>query len=274
MSGSYFTIRHFFIITFGFLIVIVYICYMKKVYVEIKDGFPMNVDVQNAIDGFDYLGYNPNTFTYLDVLTGNLDYKALHSPVIGSIDAMTKLFKRIKKLPEPIDFPKEIFINPEIIKRKIKIIPLKDAMEEFKENENPVFIKPVQTKLFDGIPVTKIHHLNYLRYLENPDVYVSEMIDIVSEHRAYIYKDEVKYCCSYSGDFRKNPDYTYIEKIMELYKSSPIAYTIDVAVLKDGSTELIEVNDMWAIGSYGLYCMDYAEMLFERYKQIMGWEQE
>ena len=81
---------------------------MKKVFVQVKNGYPINVDVQNAIDGFEYLGYDPISFTLEDVLVGKMDIRAKQNPFVGSIDGMTKLLKNIGKYPEPIDFPNSI----------------------------------------------------------------------------------------------------------------------------------------------------------------------
>jgi hypothetical protein len=78
------------------------------------------------------------------------------------------------------------------------------------------------------------------------------------------------YCCNYSGDFRVNPDYKYLDQLITLYKKCPVAYTIDVAVLADGSMTVIEFNDFWAIGGYGMKPWDYAQMLIDRYFEILN----
>jgi hypothetical protein len=247
---------------------------MKKAYVEIRNGYPVNMDIQNAIDGLEYLDYDVVSFELKDVLAGNMDVRAKLSPFIGSIDCMTHLFKNINKYPEPIDFPKSI-IDSGLLNRDIKIMTLQEAIEFFKfrskyyQTNIPIFIKPVQTKLFDGILISKEEHLNYFNRVDtNINVLVCEKIDILSEHRAYIHNGKMVYCCNYSGDFRINPDYNYIDSLIKQYDKQPIAYTIDVAVLKDGSNTVIEFNDFWAIGSYGLYCLDYAQMLLDRYFEI------
>ena len=36
---------------------------MSKIFAQLKNGLPINVDVQNAIDGFEYLGYDVVGFT-------------------------------------------------------------------------------------------------------------------------------------------------------------------------------------------------------------------
>jgi hypothetical protein len=80
----------------------------------------------------------------------------------------------------------------------------------------------------------------------------------------------LKYACNYSGAFLSVPDWTMVYKAIDLYKDAPVSYTIDVAILKDGSTEIVEFNDFWAIGSYGLSSDIYAQMLRDRYFEIVG----
>ena len=74
------------------------------------------------------------------------------------------------------------------------------------------------------------------------------------------------------GVVRINPNFEYVDSLIEAYKEQPISYTVDVAILKDGSMTVIEFNDFWAIGSYGLYCINYAQMLLDRYCEIVSIE--
>jgi hypothetical protein len=240
---------------------------MKKIFAQLKNGLPINVDIQNAIDGFESLGYDIVGFTFEDVISGKMDYTAKNNPFVGSIDAMTRLFKNIGKYPTPIDFPESI-ISSGLLNRKITKTRLNQFVENFKLDNKPMFVKPIQTKLFDGVLISKESDLTYLR-IDDCDVFVCEPIDILSEHRVYVHNGKAIYSCNYSGDFRINPDFEYVDKLIETYKEQPISYTIDVAILKDGTMTVIEFNDFWAIGSYGLYCTDYASMLLDRYFQII-----
>lgn len=238
-----------------------------KAFVEFKNNFPINVDIQNAIDGFEYLDYDVVKYNKIDVLTGKLNESAKTNVFVGSIDTMSILFKNLNKYPTPIDFPNEIL---HLMNRSIQITDLDTALNIFKETGKPIFIKPVETKLFDGMLLTKPQYMNYFSGFDNPQVYVGDKIDIVSEHRAYIHNGEMIYCCNYSGDFKINPDYNYINSLIRAYKSAPVAYTIDVAVLKDGTMTVVEFNDFWSIGTYGLYCIKYANMLNDRYFEIVA----
>jgi hypothetical protein len=240
-----------------------------KVFVQLKNGLPINVDVQNAIDGFEYLDYDPMGFTLENVMSGAMNSRALGSPFVGSIDGMSVLFNSINKKPDPIDFPDEI-IKSGLIGRDINQMRLNYAINQFKRDQKPIFIKPVVTKLFDGALISTDDHLTFFNGLDNPLVWVSEKIDIVSEHRAYVHKGKLIHCCNYSGDFRVSPNYDYIDLLVSTYKVAPVSYTIDVAVLKDGRTTVVEFNDFWAIGGYGMTPWDYAEMLKDRYFEIIN----
>jgi hypothetical protein len=52
--------------------------------------------------------------------------------------------------------------------------------------------------------------------------------------------------------------------------SAPIACALDFGVSADGRTLLIEANDAFALGAYGLDAVVYANMLEDRWLQIVG----
>jgi hypothetical protein len=59
-----------------------------------------------------------------------------------------------------------------------------------------------------------------------------------------------------------------IENAVSEYKNAPNGYAIDFGVTDDGRTLLIEVNDGYALGSYGLFYLDYAKLLSARWAQL------
>lgn len=243
---------------------------MKKVYVQTKNGLAINADIQNAIDGFEYLGYDVKYISLEEIMSGMRDFAARTSPFICSIDGMRKIFSNIGKNPAPIDYPKEI-VEAGLCGRTILKMPLHEAIKKFESTEIPLFIKPVTTKLFDGILVSKKEDLNFFGTIStNPDAYVSEKIDILSEYRIYVHNGKMVHSCCYEGDFRLAPDYVYVYNMITAYKSAPVAYTIDIAILDDDRNVLMEFNDFWAIGSYGLKSWDYAQMLADRYEEIIN----
>jgi hypothetical protein len=250
-----------------------------KVYVETKRGFPVNSDIQKAIDGFESLCYDIVPFQHSDIVLGRYDYAATKNVFVGSIDTMKLLFNRIGKTPEDINYPQFLF-DKNLLTRKISKSILKDVIDNYSGEE--VFIKPIKTKLFDGMLVTKKDDFNYFKGYENEPVWISDKMDIASEWRVFVHDDKIVHWSNYSGDFTKLPDFNYVSMLRKYYTqqfdNAPRSYTIDVAVLKDvedknigfikGRTDVVEFNDFWAIGSYGLDCVKYAEMLRDRYKEI------
>lgn len=59
---------------------------------------------------------------------------------------------------------------------------------------------------------------------------------------------------------------------MQEFVDAPAGYAIDFGVTVDGQTILIEVNNTCSIGSYGLYCVDYAKLISARWLELMDTE--
>ncbi|MEJ0101624.1 MAG: ATP-grasp domain-containing protein [Bacteroidota bacterium] len=51
---------------------------------------------------------------------------------------------------------------------------------------------------------------------------------------------------------RSNYDYKVIEKAVKAFKDSPKAYALDFGLTADGRLLLVEANEGYSIGSYGL----------------------
>lgn len=107
---------------------------------------------------------------------------------------------------------------------------------------------------------------------------------IVSEWRLYVHNHEIIDAKNYSGDFKITPRYSFAEgKIFsnkfghgsEMYGRTdpatafPCAYTIDIGILASEQNVVIEYNDMWAIGNYGLANDLYLKLLTDRYFEIV-----
>ncbi|CAK0776520.1 hypothetical protein CCP4SC76_6160002 [Gammaproteobacteria bacterium] len=105
----------------------------------------------------------------------------------------------------------------------------------------------------------------------DPDTLVicSDVVDMVSEYRVYVTKGEIIGCKQYWGDFRKFPDFSVIDQAIATFKDHPAWYAIDFAVTQTGVTMLIEINDGFAIGCYGLNSMLYSGLLEARWEQLV-----
>lgn len=79
---------------------------------------------------------------------------------------------------------------------------------------------------------------------------ISDLIDIESEWRAFIFEGKLVGLQNYSGEFDIFPNVDKIKAMINAYKTQPIAYTLDVAI-SNNDTVIIEVHDFFSCGLYG-----------------------
>lgn len=155
------------------------------------------------------------------------------------------------------------------------------TVEEFFElpGDQPLFVKPVELKVFPG-GVIKSHGMRRAALKDVPAgtmVSVSNVIDIVNEYRVFIRRGKIIGVKQYNQVYDQSewfvfPDMNYVfacKAAMEQSGQAPAAYSIDAAVLRNGKTELIEVQDGWSIGSYGLDGTDYKQFLMDRWNEMI-----
>jgi len=98
---------------------------------------------------------------------------------------------------------------------------------------------------------------------------VSEVVDFVSEWRCFVKHDQLVGVKHYRGDWDKAPDRKVLDKAVKLGKGKmPRAHALDLGVTEDGQTLLVEANEGYALGSYGLASLVYARFLEARWEQF------
>lgn len=56
--------------------------------------------------------------------------------------------------------------------------------------------------------------------------------------------------------------------MVDSFESAPNGYAVDIGLTDKGETLLIEVNEGYALGHYGLNALDYAKLLSARWAQL------
>lgn len=231
---------------------------MKTVFIQVdNNNLPVNYNFQKAIDGFRILGYNISTF---DKLSSKFALVGQKSPVIGTIDTMRELFQLLEVNVPKIDYNVKL-------KRNIYETTVKEFRSSF--NAIPKFVKPIENKIFDGCIISTYTDLKYLDSANDCKIYVSDVMNIDSEWRFFVYYDKIVGFSHQKGNLKLLPSFAKVEQLMLEFKKRPIAYTVDVCVTPSGETDLVEFNDFYAIDSYGLEADLYAQMLKDRYLQIL-----
>ena len=108
---------------------------------------------------------------------------------------------------------------------------------------------------------------------------VSEPIDIKAEWRCFIFYDKIADARPYGSVSTLNYDgYLYhydsevLKKMMQAFinwDDRPLACSMDICVTKDGRTLLVELNDAYALGCYGLPAITYAKFISARWSQLL-----
>lgn len=200
--------------------------------------------------------------TFEEVQSGKFDMLIKSNPFVGSVEFMKEVFKRVGI--ENVKLP----INSN---RAHRVMTLGEVRTRCQSGE-VLFVKPFDVKLFTGFVMDKMTN-NSIRYVtdETPvmvyDVFPSK---IASEWRIYVFKEKIVDSRNYSGDFTISPDYSYVEDVISKNNSFPISYTIDVGILESSENVVVEFNDMWAIGNYGMPNDLYMRLLKNRYFQIIN----
>lgn len=185
------------------------------------------------------------------------------SGYIGDIHrALTVLNKPI---PQNIDYPIQL---RHILGRTLKQTTLK----EIRESITPQFIKPdIEHKLFNGFVFDNSisSRRKIVTCSDDTTVWASDLINIVSEYRTFILDNQILDCRRYKGEWKYVPDFNIINESVNLMKSScPRAYCLDFGVLDNGKTVLIEMNEGFSFGHYGLHPVLYARMLSPRWNEL------
>lgn len=72
-------------------------------------------------------------------------------------------------------------------------------------------------------------------------------------------------------------DAQVLNSMMESFVSwedRPMACSMDICVTKDGRTLLVEFNDAYSLGAYGLADIYYAKLISARWSQLLGVKDE
>jgi hypothetical protein len=96
----------------------------------------------------------------------------------------------------------------------------------------------------------------------------AEPITLMSEYRCFVIRGDMIDLRPYKGDALIFPDPEVIRSSVNAYSEGPMGYALDFGVTEDGRTVVVEVNDGYAIGAYGLAPIQYANLITARWDEI------
>jgi len=241
------------------------------VYIQQKDGNWLNINCYEAFDGFTKSYYTVNPYTWEEVSSGKWLPPSKYNICVGAIGSIKEILRRHGVTPPTImDYPPELspWLYRDLSKSTLGEIFSKLQKEEFKE---PLFVKPYEDhKLFNGSLLTAFRDFIPLAGIDTKTpVWVSTKLNFLTEWRVFILRKQILDARSYKGDPFITPSKTIVEMMIGAYKYAPVGYGLDVGVLPTGETVLIEVNDGFSLGNYGMGSLKYSQMLAARWEEMV-----
>ena len=171
-------------------------------------------------------------------------------------------------VPEVLDYPSSLanYFGREITQSTM------GALRQ-RASSVPVFVKPMKgTKLFNGFIYTGSieDQIRLNTFDDDTPIWMSDVVTFVSEYRVLVHQGLVFACRHYKGDCSVFPDMDIALAATHEFTNAPVGYALDLGVTDMGKTLLVEVNDAWALGSYGTPPIPYTEMIINRWKEIVG----
>jgi ATP-grasp domain, R2K clade family 2 len=239
---------------------------MKVYILKNKDGEFGSHNFAIAYDGFQKMGWEIVTFTQQD--NPLLPDLTPEDVVVGYIETIqTALLRLGIPIPDSINYPDDLtnFLGRKVWRSRINYIAKHPELWN-------IFIKPADSqKKFKGRLLTSAKDLiSCGDEFEDTEIWCSEPVKFLAEWRCFVRYGEILGVKSYFGDWRQHFDPQVIEHAISAYHSAPAGYGADFGVTDKGETLLIEVNDGYSIGSYGLFPADYARLLASRWAQMTG----
>lgn len=238
-----------------------------KFYVRHREGYPETEMQEYARRGMWEQNVETAPFEWIDDVDSMEDL----GPEVGVAGYIGDVHRGLAKLgaavPPNVDYPGEL---TEFLGRRV----WRGVLGEVRAAVSPLFVKPVEHKLFTGfLWQGQQDASSRRRVVTHPDdtpCWIADPVEMVAEYRSMILYRRVVDCRRYKGDWSKAPSRDVVEAaVRAMGRRAPHAYCLDWAVLSDGRTVLVEMNEGYAFGHYGMSAQNYAKMLAARWWQMV-----
>lgn len=185
---------------------------------------------------------------------------------IGFVKSRLDYLGYSHKLETDLDYPLELrnYLGREV---------WTSTIDEVSRTLPNIFVKPKgenKQKFFTGLVINSSKDLIGKGIQgQNYQIWCSEIINPIAEFRVFVRYGKILDIRRYRGNYEIHPNYKIIEKCIHDFTSSPLAYGIDFCVTDTGKTLLLEVNDGFSLGDYGLHFLEYAKLNYTRWSELV-----
>lgn len=242
---------------------------VRRVYIKKAGGELATEACYTAWRGFLSKGYPLDFFEHDDLTQHRLRLDRLTLVVGGTVTVHTALRQIGVPVPPPLNIPTSL---SEFAGRRVWEATLGDVRRSLRAAPaSAVFLKPlVATKSFAGGVFTaeELHRVQHLD--DDLRVQAAEPVSFASEWRHFVRRGRVVGLAHYKGDWAVAPDAEVVRQAVARHSPAPAAYSLDFGVTTAGRTLLVEANDAFALGAYGLDATAYADMLEDRWMELVA----
>ncbi len=233
-----------------------------RAFILSKNGVPMNTNYYTAWLGFKEMGVDVVPYSE-PKFVNEIERDDI---VVGGMGMCHKALEKFEVELPHINYPGSL---SSFLGRRIWFSTINEVNNDVESW--PLFVKPVEDKRFTGVAVRRTADLVGCGTSgENAAVICSEIVDFVAEWRCYVRYGEILGVKLYRGDWGASLDSNVVKAAVAAYQDAPTGYGIDFGLTADGRTLLVEVNDGYSLGNYGLQHNLYAQLLSARWSELMG----
>jgi hypothetical protein len=225
----------------------------------------LSVNFAVAAQGFREMGWELIGYQQIESVLPQL---SLEDVVVDFVDESRQALKHLGTDPAPVPTYPEVL--QQFLGRKMRT----STIDTIASNPElwPVFVKPRDdSKKFTGVLVRGTGDLvGCGDPAGDTPVWCSEPVTLLREWRCFVRYGKILDVRPYKGNWRHRFDHRIIEEAVASWGEKPRGCALDFGVDEQGRTLLVEVNDGFALGAYGLPPLLYARLLSARWTELTG----
>lgn len=242
---------------------------------QVRQSAPNHIQLVQSAHAFWERGYEVVPFQYEEIEQGGLDEYLLRQPnemvLRGGVGTVLKALERAGR-PRPPNLDLPLSLEP-WFGRRVWHSTLEEVRNQIaNESSQPLHVKPrLHHKLFKGQVFGVFRDLIPTAGIPgDTPVLVQDCVDLVSEWRATILRDRVLCIGHYSGDPLVFPNVESVKAAIGAFDNRPIGFSMDWGITRSGQTLLVEVNDGFSLGNYGVRGLAFSALIEARWRELMG----
>ena len=238
----------------------------SSVVIQQERGQFLNANGFTAWLGFEERGYEIRFADWEQMAAGVVPVEPA-TIAVGSVAFVRRALRRLGAEPPALGYPPEL---AKYLGRRVWRTTWAEVRADV-DSGPPVFVKPLDhDKAFTGYVVGAFRDLiRTARWPDDMPLWAADPVEFRSEWRVFFRRGEAIGIGHYKGDPLLFPDPATIQAALDDYRdAAPIACALDFGVTADGATRLVEVNEGFALGCYGLGPLAYSAFLEDRWREL------